>query len=380
MHHLRAAARTSVLAGWIACLGLLLGPPPAAAGPAPESVCRAAGGIAAEIADIEALAFSPDGKFLAAGGADHQVRLYRTGDWKMLRQLAGHIQRIRALVFSPDSRRLVSGACDDSIMIWKVADATLTHTFAGQYLSMMGTPRRATPAEAHRACVTNLAITADGRFLASGSNDRTVRLWDLRVRKPIGRVQHDDYVSSCDFRPRGDLLAFADFRNRTVLFDRLRPSDPLRDLQAPPPATPSGRPGGYGSGNAADDFKTVARFLSNERLITGGPAGALHIWDVTAGTIQTSLTSRHGPVFALARHPNKPLIASGHQSGTILVWDLQTGQQLAAWDRHPKDITSLAFSADGGLIASANYGDPGIQLTRCDWPAAKPRPHAGRSK
>jgi WD40 repeat protein len=112
---------------------------------------------------------------------------------------------VKALIFTPDGRTLVSGGGHvelGAIQVWDVATRQATRQLIG-----------------HTATVNALALARDGRTLASGSSDRTCRLWDVRLAKPvlkyppISDVENLLQVTSVAFSPDGKTLAFSDFRD-----------------------------------------------------------------------------------------------------------------------------------------------------------------------
>jgi WD40 repeat protein len=111
---------------------------------------------------VMALAFSPDGKALAAGGSDALIHLLNVADGKLLRSLSGHGSAVRSLVFHPSGTVLISGSRDRTVRLWNPAN--------GQALKTL---------EGHTAWVEGVALFAQGTRLASVGADQTVRFWDL---------------------------------------------------------------------------------------------------------------------------------------------------------------------------------------------------------
>jgi WD40 repeat protein len=111
---------------------------------------------------VHAVAFSADGKLIAAGGSDARVDLFQAADGKIVRSMPGHTSTVTALVFHPAGNILVSAGKDRTIRLWNLAN--------GQMLKSL---------EGHTAWVQGVALLDDGTRLASVGADRTVRLWTL---------------------------------------------------------------------------------------------------------------------------------------------------------------------------------------------------------
>jgi len=125
-------------------------PPPPKTPPGPPNI-------------VWSVAFSPDGKQVAVGGADEQIHILNTADGKVLRSLAGHGSAITGLVFHPSGTLLVSTSKDRTVRLWNPAN--------GQALKSL---------EGHTAWVQGVTFLANGTRLATVGADQTVRLWELR--------------------------------------------------------------------------------------------------------------------------------------------------------------------------------------------------------
>jgi WD40 repeat protein len=147
--------------------------------------------------EVLGLAFSPRGELLATAGSDGRVQLFELlgARAKRLYVLSGHSDAVFAAVFTPDGRRLVSAGRDSSIITWDVVHGKQT-----------GEPLRA-----EGKAVYALSLSRNGRLLAAGCGDGTIRLYDLSTRRPLARGGvlrgHRHWVLSVAFAPDGATLA-----------------------------------------------------------------------------------------------------------------------------------------------------------------------------
>jgi WD40 repeat protein len=112
---------------------------------------------------IWAVAFSPDGRQVATGGYDHQVKIWNAATGALLHVMAGHSEPVQAVAFSADGSVLASGGDDMMVRLWDASSGKLLHLLRG-----------------HTAEVRKLAFGAEGGWLASVSADGTTRIWDVR--------------------------------------------------------------------------------------------------------------------------------------------------------------------------------------------------------
>jgi WD40 repeat protein len=156
----------------------------------------------------KALAFHPSGHILASSpGMDGTLQLLHL-DTGQVTTLAGHAYGIEAAAFSPDGRTLATGSCDATIRLWDLA--------TGQTTTIL------TP---HGGYVVSVAFSPDGRTLASAGTDRTVRLWDPATGQPTATLfGHTEFVRSAAFSPDGHTLATASMDGTVRLWTLREPS------------------------------------------------------------------------------------------------------------------------------------------------------------
>jgi WD40 repeat protein len=282
--------------------------------------------------EVCGVAWSPDGKRLLAGGADATLRLWDPGTGKELKRMRPPTW-VDSVAWLPDGKRALSTGnfSDNLIHLWDVQTGKELHAFAG-----------------NQRPVISVGVSPDGRTALSTGKDGTVRLWNLRPTEPVVLSGHEGEVWSVAFSPDGRRLATAG-ADRTVRLwdvsgDRERPGygRPVRTLE------------GASLGLLAVAFSPDGkRLAAGEGDLFRAHTGTVRVWDAESGELAATLRGHAGAVRAVAFSPDGKRLASGGGDGTVRLWDPRDGGSRGVWYGHKAAVTGLAFDREGGLLASA---------------------------
>lgn len=267
--------------------------------------------------------------------------------------LSGHTEAVYAVAFSPDGRTLATGAGDDTIRLWSLADPARPRP--------LGPPLRG-----HTGWVYWLQFSPDGRTLASAGRDRTARLWDVRNParpRPWGPplTGHRGYVFSVSFSGDGRMLATASYDHTVRRWDV---SDPARPRPFGQPLT--GHTDSVASAAFSPDGRTVA---------SAGHDQTIRLWK--AGAPRPSLwapplTGFSSTVYAVAFSPDSRMLAGVGDDRTVRLWNVEdpahprpVGEPLPG---HTSTLLAVAFSPDGRVLATGG-ADHTIRLWDVSDPA-----------
>ena len=188
-----------------------------------------------------------------------------------------------------------------------------------------------------------LAFAPDNRTVASASRDATLHLWDTHTGEHSTHLSHTYPVVAVAFSPDGNTLASGSFKE-------IR----LWNLTAGQPTQTSVLEG------HRDMVTTLAFSPDSKTLASTSFYGTVLLWDVATGQRRHTLPAHTDAITALAFSPDNRTLASGgywslDAKSTIHLWDIQTGHLLTTVERHTDPVFALAFSPDSGTLTSAGW-------------------------
>jgi WD40 repeat protein/serine/threonine protein kinase/formylglycine-generating enzyme required for sulfatase activity len=196
----------------------------------------------------------------------------------------------------------------------------------------------------HKGTVLSVAFSPDGKTLASGSSDKTVRLWNFATGEHLKTIdQPEESVEKVVFLPGCSSLVSAG-RDGVIRLFHPKTSQQYRTLE--------GHKGNVRSLAVSQDGKT---------FVSGGYDGTVKMWDLGTGREKATLEGHKGDVFCVATSPDGKTIASGSRDGAIILWDAESGGILHTLTIQESEVSSIAFYPNGRVLASSS-SDGAVRL------------------
>ncbi|WP_036485796.1 caspase family protein [Myxosarcina sp. GI1] len=283
---------------------------------------------------IYSIATSPtEPDVFAAAGWDGKIKIWQedsSGTPQLVRTLPGHDAAISQIQYTPDGKLIASGSQDNTIKLWNAKTGDLITTLTG-----------------HREAINNLALVAENKWqagsylLVSGSEDNTLKLWKIDNQRGelITTMQgHQDSVKSVAVSPNGKLIASGSYDNTIKLWNT---DGELID-------TLSGHNLVITSLQFSPDSRTLA---------SGSWDNTVKLWQINSSgknfKLSHTLTAHQDGVTSLDFNSEGTILASASGDRTIKLWDVNSGKLIKNLQGHSSQINSVAFTNDDITIISA---------------------------
>jgi WD40 repeat protein len=237
--------------------------------------------------------------------------------------LGGHAQTVTDVSFgsanSLDGKMLASGSADNTVKLWNTQTGEVIKTFTG-----------------HTGRIYGVSFDGNSKMLASGSADNTVKLWDTQTGEVKTLNGHIGQVYGVSFSPNGEIIASGSGDNTVKLWD----AKTGREIQ-----TLEGH---------TLDVNEVSFSPDGKMLASASVDKTIKLWDVQTGKEIATLQGHTGSISWVSFSPDSKILASASADNTVKLWDTQTREEIATLEEHKGDVKKISFSPDGKIFASAS--------------------------
>lgn len=246
-------------------------------------------------------------------------------EWKCLHTLEGHSSMVHAVTISPDGKIIASGSSDKTIKLWELQSGKLLRQL-GRWFS------------GHSGIVDTLAFSYDGEILASGSWDETIKLWSVSKGKQIRTLKgHNSCVNYLAFNPNGQILASSSADSRIKLW-QVVDSKEVSNFTG-----------------HSDSVSSIAWSPDGDFLASASADYTIKIWRASTGREIRTLHGHSLFVNSLAYSQDGEILASGSSDNTIKLWQASTGREIRTLKGHDDAVWTVALSPDKEFLVSGSW-------------------------
>jgi WD40 repeat protein/serine/threonine protein kinase len=280
---------------------------------------------------VNSVAITRDGHWAISGSADETIRVWDLNNASCLRTLRGHTHVVNSVTLTPDEERVISGSEDYTIRIW---DSTRWNC-----INIINQKNRS---------VRAFAISSDGRWGVSGSMwEKSVQVWAFLNQKHLcSLIGHSDRIWSVSITPDGQKVISGSNDGTLRVWDLA-----------------TGKCEHILRGHTSS---VLAVASNHHQVISGSNDKTLRVWDLTSGECLGTLYGHSERVGAVVLTPDGRWVISGSDDKTLRVWDLSIGKCSNILEGHKDGICALALTPDGRRVVSGGW-DKTLIAWILDW-------------
>jgi WD40 repeat protein len=233
----------------------------------------------------------------------------------------GHTAVVRSAAFSPNGKYVISGGDDNTLRLWEVWTGREVRVFEG-----------------HSDRVSSVAFGPEGKFVVSASHDQTLRLWEVTTGREVRSFEgHEGTVNSAAYSPDGKYV-ISGGEDKTVRLWEVSTGTEVRVLKR------------HDSSVNSVTFTRDGRYA-----LSGSWDGVLQQWEVNTGKRIRAFKGHNLCINSVAFSPDGQFALSGSDDNTLQLWRTSDGKKLKIFEGHKYQVTSVAYSPDGKYGLSGSH-------------------------
>jgi WD40 repeat protein len=244
----------------------------------------------------------------------------KDGTWQCILTFTGHSERVNTVAINSIGTILVSGSDDKNIKIWDIKSGDLLRTIEG-----------------HTSRINAVSLSADNQILVSGSADQKVILWNPITGSKLKTLAgHSDWVNAVVISPNRHIIASSS-NDKKIQIWHPETGKILRTIK-----------------DNSDFIRALSTDVNGQVVVSSGDDKTIKVWNLNTGKVFHSLTGHSSLVRTLALSQDGNIVVSGSDDQTIKIWNLNNGQLLNTLTGHSKSVRSVAISSDGNIVVSGS--------------------------
>lgn len=322
---------------------------------------------------VTSVAFSRDGKYILTGSLDKTAKLWDAVTGAEVRTFSGHTGSVESVAFSPDGKYVLTGSSDKTAKLWDAATGAEVRTFSDPPSTIVRTS-----VEMKRSN-HSVAFAPDGKYVLTGSDDGTARLWDATTGALVRTFSgHTSIVRSVAFSPDGKYVLTGALDDMAKLWDAATGAEVRTfGLTGWVMSVAFSADGRYVLTGGTNDDPTLWNAATGEVVQTfiGDAKGAISVvfspdgkyiltgslggqpaklWDISSGAVVRTFSGHTDSVESVAFSPDGNYVLTGSSDRTAKLWDATSNAQVRTFSGHTDSVWSVAFSPDGKYVLTAS--------------------------
>ncbi len=272
--------------------------------------------------DLECLALSVNGAYIASGSWDGMVNIFKTdSNYTPMTSMVDHFSAVNCISITPNNKVLATAGNDGKVFTYKI--------------DSLGNVSKDKSASIHRMSINALFIDPSGKTVYTGSNDGTMSIFDLAKSKDK-RITNTNPITSIAVTNDRRFIFCSD---NTISIKKY-------DVMGKLSATLDGH---------TDQVNCIILSKDNKFLISASSDKTIKVWNLQKNKVEKTFTGHDWKVLTVALSKDGKYLVSGSNDGSLKLWDFESGKELQSFDDIGSNVRSVAISADNSKIYAAMH-------------------------